>query len=32
MSYGIGYAGAEADYNDADVVIFGIPYDHTACF
>lgn len=32
MSYGIGYAGAEADYNDADVVIFGIPYDHTSCF
>ncbi len=32
MSYGIGYAGADADYNDADVVIFGIPYDHTSCF
>ena len=32
MSYGIGYAGAESDYNDADVVIFGIPYDHTSCF
>ncbi len=32
MSYGIGYAGAEADYNEADVVIFGVPYDHTACF
>ena len=32
MSYGIGYAGAESDYNDADAVIFGIPYDHTACF
>ena len=32
MSYGIGYAGAESDYNEADVVIFGIPYDHTSCF
>lgn len=32
MSYGIGYAGAEADYNEADAVIFGVPYDHTACF
>ncbi len=32
MSYGIGYAGAESNYNDADVVIFGIPYDHTSCF
>ena len=32
MSYGIGYAGAEAEYNDADVVIYGIPYDHTCCF
>lgn len=32
MSYGIGYAGAESDYNEADIVIFGIPYDHTACF
>ena len=32
MSYGIGYAGAEAEYNDADVVIYGIPYDHTSCF
>ena len=32
VSYGIGYAGAESDYNDADAVIFGIPYDHTACF
>ncbi len=32
MSYGIAYAGAESEYNDADAVIFGIPYDHTACF
>ena len=32
MSYGIGYAGAEAEYNEADVVIYGVPYDHTACF
>lgn len=32
IPYGIGYAGAEAEYNDADVVIYGIPYDHTCCF
>ena len=32
ISYGIGYAGAESEYNDADVVIYGIPYDHTSCF
>ena len=32
MPYGISYAGAEADYNSADAVIFGIPYDHTASF
>ena len=32
VSYGIGYAGAESDYSDADAVIFGVPYDHTACF
>ena len=32
MSYGIAYAGAESEYNDAEAVIFGIPYDHTACF
>jgi len=32
MSYGLSYAGAEAEYNSADAVIFGIPYDHTASF
>lgn len=32
MPYGISYAGAEAEYNSADAAIFGIPYDHTACF
>ncbi len=32
MSYGLAYAGAESEYNDAEAVIFGIPYDHTACF
>lgn len=32
MSYGIAYAGAESEYSDAEAVIFGIPYDHTACF
>ncbi len=32
MSYGIGYAGAESGYDEAEAVIFGIPYDHTSCF
>ena len=32
MAFGISYAGAESEYDDADAVIFGIPYDHTACF
>ncbi len=32
MPYGIAYAGAESDYEDADVFLFGIPYDRTACF
>lgn len=32
MSYGIAYAGAEAEYSDAEAVIVGVPYDHTACF
>ncbi len=32
MPYGMSYADADADYNDADAVIFGIPYDHTASF
>lgn len=32
ISYGLGYAGADAEYEEADVVIFGVQYDHTACF
>lgn len=32
MAYGVSYAGAESDYESADAVIFGIPYDHTASF
>ncbi|MDR2846081.1 MAG: arginase family protein, partial [Candidatus Methanoplasma sp.] len=32
LPYGISYAGAESDYDDADAVIVGIPYDRTASF
>ena len=32
MAYGVTYADAEAEYNDADAVIFGVPYDHTASY
>lgn len=32
MAYGLNYADAEAGFNEADAVIFGIPYDHTASF
>ncbi len=32
MSYGLNYADAEASFEEADAVIFGIPYDHTASF
>ncbi len=32
MSYGLGYAGADAEYDEAEAVIFGVQYDHTACF
>lgn len=32
MVYGVTYADADAEYNDADAVIFGVPYDHTASF
>ncbi len=32
MPYGLGYAGAEAEYADAEVMIYGVQYDHTACF
>jgi agmatinase len=32
MPYGTSYAGAESDYNEAEVVICGVPYDHTSSF
>ena len=32
MPSGISFADAESTYNDADICIYGIPYDHTACF
>ena len=32
MAFGISYAGAESEYDGSDVVIYGIPYDHTSCF
>ncbi len=32
MAYGLTYAGADADYDSADAVIVGVPYDHTASF
>ncbi len=32
MAYGVTYADADAEYSDAEAVIFGIPYDHTASF
>ena len=32
MPNGISFADAESTYNDADVCIYGVPYDHTACF
>ncbi len=32
MPYGMTFADAESDYNDADICIYGIPYDKTACF
>ena len=32
MPYGISYAGAESDYDSADAVIFGVPYDRTSSF
>ncbi len=32
MAYGVTYADAEAEYNEADAVIFGVPYDHTASY
>ena len=32
MPNGISFADAESTYNDADICIYGIPYDHTSCF
>jgi agmatinase len=32
LPYGISYAGAESDYDSADVYIIGIPYDRTSSF
>ena len=32
MPYGISYAGAESEYDPADVYILGIPYDRTSSF
>jgi agmatinase len=29
---GLSFAGAESEYSESDAVIFGVPYDHTACF
>jgi hypothetical protein len=32
VPYGISYAGAESDYDSANVYILGIPYDRTSSF
>ena len=32
MPYGLSYAGADAEYGEADAFLFGVQYDHTACF
>lgn len=32
MPFGTSFADAESGYSEADACIFGIPYDHTACF
>lgn len=32
MPNGISFADAEASYEEADICIYGIPYDHTSCF
>ena len=32
MSYGLSYAGADGEYDECDVFLFGVRYDHTACF
>lgn len=32
MSYGLSYAGADGEYDECDIFLFGVRYDHTACF
>lgn len=32
MPFGLSYAGAETEYSEADAFLFGVQYDHTACF
>lgn len=32
MSFGTSFADSESTYSDAQICIYGIPYDHTACF
>jgi agmatinase len=32
MPYGTSFADAESSYSDAEICIYGIPYDRTACF
>lgn len=32
MTYGLSYAGADGEYDESDVFLFGVRYDHTACF
>jgi len=32
LPYGISYAGAESDYDSADALILGVPYDRTSSF
>lgn len=32
MPNGISFADAEASYGDADICLYGVPYDHTSCF
>ena len=32
MPNGISFADTEASYGDADICLYGVPYDHTSCF
>ncbi|MDN5357439.1 MAG: agmatinase [Candidatus Methanomethylophilaceae archaeon] len=32
MPFGLSYAGAETEYSEACAFLFGVQYDHTACF